>query len=191
MITPRVIVSSWLAVAAGVLLLAVVMWDVVTTVFGPSMGSDPLTRGWERLLAPLARRLRTHRPALVWVGPMFAAVTTPSWLGLLWFAWALEFQPAGSVVTPDGRDADDWVQAYFAGYSLVTLGNGEFQPGSALWQAMSVVAAASGLILITLGLGYLVALVAAAIQRHATAARIHGWGRLRSTWSWRRGTGGT
>jgi hypothetical protein len=168
--------GSGLAVSAGAVVIAVSTWDVVTTVFAVSRGGGPLIRGWERVTVLLAGLLRKRRRAIVWVGPLVAAATTPAWLCLLWLGWGLVFQPAGSIVTSAGQEASNWERAYFAGYSLVTLGNGEFQPGSAPWQALSVVAAASGLIVITLGLGYLVALVSAATQRHTTAARVHGLG---------------
>jgi hypothetical protein len=94
--------GSGFAVAAGIVLLGVTAWDVVTTVFGPSMGSGPLTRGSERLLVPFAGRLRTHHRALVWIGPLFAAATTPAWLGLMWLGWALVFQPAGELESRQG-----------------------------------------------------------------------------------------
>lgn len=78
-----------LVVAAGVVLLAVTAWDVVTTVFGPSMGGGRLTRGWNRLASRIAGRLRGHRRIMVWLGPLSAAAATPVWLGLLWLGWDL------------------------------------------------------------------------------------------------------
>lgn len=166
-----------LVVAAGVVLLAVTAWDVVTTVFGPSMGGGPLTRGWNRLASRVAGRLRGHRRIMVWVGPLSAAAATPVWLGLLWLGWGLVFQPAGSVIgSTDGIPATDWEQAYYAGYTIATLGNGEFQPAGPLWQALTVAAAASGFIVITLGLSYVIALVSAATERHTIAVRLHALG---------------
>lgn len=166
-----------LAVAVGVVLLVVTGWDVVTTVFGASMGSGPITRGWTRLLSRVAGGLRRHRAVMVWLGPLSAAATTPVWLGLLWLGWGLVFQPEGSVVgSTTGVPATDWEQAYYVGYTISTLGNGEFLPTGPLWQALTVVAAASGFIVITVGLSYVIALVGAANQRNTVAVRVHALG---------------
>ena len=170
--------STALAVAVGVMLLGLTAWDVVQTVFGVSRGGGPLTRRWMRFVSWFGRRARRHRRVLVWLGPVSAAATTPIWLGLLWLGWGLVFQPAGSVVaTQGGRPVGDWEQAYFAGYTIATLGNGELEPAGAGWQALTVVTSSSGFIVLTLGVSYVLSLVSAANQRRTTAALINGLGR--------------
>ncbi len=167
----------YLAVAAGIVILAITAFDVVTTVFGVGMGSGPLSRALSTRMAGAARRAGMRQRGLAWVGPLLAALATPLWLGMLWLGWALVFQPPGSVISSTtGKAANSWENAYFAGYSVITLGNGEFQPGGPVWQALTVLASASGLIVVTLGLAYLVALIPAAIASRTIAARIHALG---------------
>ena len=68
--------------------------------------------------------------------------------------------------------ANSWDRVYFAGYSLFTLDNGEFQPEGAVWQVMTVLAALSGLTVVSLAIAYLVAVTAAAADGHAVAVQI-------------------
>ncbi len=167
----------YVAVAAGVVVLAVTAFDVITTVFAVGKGSGPLSRTLSTRVAGAARRAGMRQRGLAWVGPLLAALATPLWLGGLWLGWALVFQPPGSVISSTtGKAAGSWETTYFAGYSVATLGNGEFQPSGPVWQALTVLASASGLIVITLGLAYLVALLPPAIASRTIAARIHALG---------------
>jgi hypothetical protein len=66
--------------------------------------------------------------------------------------------------------------AYFVGFTLTTLGVGDFVPASPLWQIASVLTALSGLILITLGITYLLSVVGAIVSRRAFAAHVRALG---------------
>ncbi|XVH33461.1 ion channel (plasmid) [Haloferacaceae archaeon DSL9] len=46
---------------------------------------------------------------------------------------------------------------YFTGYTIFTLGNGDFYPTAANWQVTTVLTSASGLLLITLIVTYVLA----------------------------------
>jgi hypothetical protein len=71
----------------------------------------------------------------------------------------------------------DWSQrAYFAGFTMFTLGIGDFVPASAPWQLVTVVATISGLALTTAAITYLIPVVAAATDRSTQAASIAGLG---------------
>ena len=150
---------SVLAVSAGIALLVVVFVDLVWTTLGVSHGAGPLTSvvlraGW-RAGAPLRRR-QAHGAVAV-AGVVTVLATLAVWVVILWTAWASMFLGAGGgIVDRTGADAGAWDRIYFAGYSVFTLGNGEFQPEGPAWQMATVVAALSGLTVISLAIAYLV-----------------------------------
>ena len=166
---------SVLAVSAGVALLVAVFVDLVWTTLGVSHGAGPLTSvmlraGW-RAGAPLRRR-QAHG-AIAVAGVVTVMATLAVWVVMLWAAWASMFLGAGDgVVDRTGANAGAWDRIYFAGYSVFTLGNGEFQPEGPAWQMATVTAALSGLTVISLAIAYLVLVTSAAAERHATAATL-------------------
>jgi len=101
-----------------------------------------------------------------------------SWLVAMWIAWSLIFVAgADNVVASDDRDpAATTEKAYYVGYLLVTLGNGEFQPSGTGWQFVSVAASATGFAVLTLGVTFIVPVVQAATTRRRTAALIAMYG---------------
>ncbi len=168
---------SYLLTAAGIVVLIITGSGIVTTVFAVGRGSGPLSGGVARAMSWSIHQVRPSRRALTWIGPMLAATTTPLWLAATWLGWSLVFQPPGSVVhTRSGAPANAFEKAYFVGYTVTTFGNGEYQPAGPVWQALSVLVAASGFIVITLGLSYLTALLSALIKRRSTASQIHALG---------------
>ncbi len=167
--------SGVVAVTVGIVLLLAVFVDLVWTTLGVSHGAGPLTRivlrlGW-KVASPLRRRQAHGWQALAGVATVLS--TLAAWVALLWAAWSLIFLgPSKGIVAESGATANSWDRVYFAGYSLFTLGNGEFQPEGALWQVMTVLAALSGLTVVSLAIAYLVLVTSAAAERHAVAAQI-------------------
>jgi hypothetical protein len=168
-------IVSTLAVTVGAVLLLVVLVDLAWTALGVSYGSGPLTKivlrvGW-RAASPLRGFQARGWQAAAGVATVLA--TLASWVVLLWVAWSLIFLGAShGVVDRSGAAADGWDRVYFAGYSLFTLGNGEFRPDGAIWQVMTVLAALSGLTVVSLAIAYLVLVTSAAADRHAVAVQI-------------------
>lgn len=167
--------SSVILVVSGVLLLLAVLIDLAWTALAVSHGSGPLTAailrlGW-RIASPFRSR-GAHRSLAV-AGVITVLATLAAWVVLLWAAWSLIFlAPSGGLVDAAGASAGRWDRVYFAGYSLFTLGNGEFRPEGAIWQFATVVAALSGLTVISLAIAYLVLVTSAASERHSVAAQI-------------------
>lgn len=85
-------------------------------------------------------------------------LTLGTWLLLLWAGWTLVFSasPEAVLQDPEGVPADGWARAYFAGFSVFTLGVGDYVPNGPVWQLLTVVAVVSGLALTTMAITYLV-----------------------------------
>ena len=160
----------------GLVVLAATAIDLVWTTLSLS-GGGPLTAlvsrsvglaliGCHRL--PSLRRL-SHHAAL---GVIIA--TLLSWVLLTWAGWALVFAAGEHAVVEaqSGAPADGWSRIYFAGYSMITLGTGDYRPGGQPWQVASVLAAINGFILVTLAISYLVPIISAAVEARRLALSI-------------------
>lgn len=171
--------SGALLFLAGVVGLLVVGVDVVatTTGSGSRSGSGPLTarlskRLWAVALA-VHRRRPSHRALHVFGLTLTVGVVT-AWILAAWSCWTLVFASVdGSVVSSTTREPVGLAgKAYFAGYSILTLGNGEVQPSSTPWRILTLAASASGLALVTLAVTYVLNVVQAGNRRRSLATLI-------------------
>ncbi|MGY1724392.1 potassium channel family protein [Blastococcus sp. SYSU DS0533] len=173
-----------LGVGAGLLLVALVAWDVVTTTFTLGEGAGPLTRrvldaGWRRLLR-LRRESRAGRSRLLSAaGPLLVLATVVLWVALFWLGWSLVFLGSGSVADADAdpaRPASALDTVYFAGTAISTLGVGDFVATTPTSRVAAAVAAFSGLALMTLAITYLFSVMSAVVERRALATQLHARG---------------
>ncbi len=171
---------GWFVSVAGVALVLVAMGDIFTTAL-TLRGAGPVTG---RLTAWLWRAARwvlarpTPRPALSLAGPAIAAATVGNWLLMLWVGWTLVFLGGeGNVVSgSDGTPVDGWTKAYFAGYTLSTLGLGDVQPQGTLWQFTTAFASVNGFVAVSMAATYLIPVVTSAARQRQLAIYVHGLG---------------
>ncbi len=111
-------------------------------------------------------------PGFVGLAATFSVVG--AWIGLLLAGWFLIFSaiPHSIVNASSGSPADVSARLYFAAYSLLTLGNGDFVPSTDTAQTLTWLATLSGLFLITFTITYLIPLRSAVSQKRALARTI-------------------
>ncbi len=158
---------------AGFAVLAVTMADLALTTL-TTRGAGPVTSRatevlWRGLLA-LHRRHPCHR-LLASSGMLMVAVIAMIWVTCLWAGWSLVFLGAGSPLIDASSKvpADVAERIYFAGYTLFTLGLGDFRPDDDLWRFLTVFCAGNGLLAVTLAVTYLVPIVSAATEKRRLA----------------------
>lgn len=164
----------------GVALLVLVAYDVISTTLSVGTGGGPLTSrlgaGWWHV----ARRLATRpdSPIIVSAGPVMVLMTIGVWLGLLWAGWTLVFaaDPEAVLSSTTRQPAPGWSRVYFAGFTVFTLGVGDFVPNGQPWEVLTAVAVMSGLGITTLAVTYLVPVVGAVTDRRVQANTIAGMG---------------
>ncbi len=170
---------GFLLALLGLLLLAAAMFDAAWTTLWPDRSGGPLTSriaasAWRRATRILAGR----HDALSLVGPVIMVLVLLLWLTMLWTGWFLIFLAADATVvdaiTREPASASD--RFYFVGYTIFTLGNGDFAPNGGRWQLATVLASASGLILVTLAITYLISVLSAVVTKRTFAARVHAIG---------------
>ena len=170
-----------LLAAVGLLSVAVALVDLAWTAVAAGSGAGPIarrlaSRTWSAALA-LHRRRPSHA-RLAFAGVTIVFIVLGAWLALALCGWTLVFASTDGAVrnATSGDPADLVDRVYFTGYTLFTLGNGDFKPGSGTWQIATVAAAGTGLMVVTLSLTYLVPVASAVAQRRSLASYIHSLG---------------
>lgn len=157
----------------GAALVLAVVYDVPSTILWP--GPAPLSTLVVRLYAAVFQRrdgrLRLRPPSFL--GALQILTITGVWLGVLWLGWTLVFWHPDSIVSSGGTEIDATGRAYFAGFSVTTLGTGDLRPADGVWQLLTVVAAFSGFLLATTTVTFYVPIIQAAQTRRRFAARVH------------------
>lgn len=164
----------------GAALVAVVVHDAfVTTVSAVSAGG-PVTQRLGLTLWRLARRVaRGPRfRLLAAAGPLTVFVILVTWLVGLWAGWTLIFSadPSAVVHSGTGEPADGWSRVYFTGFTVFTLGLGDYAPDGAPWQVLTAVATINGFVLLTMTVSYLVPVMMAVSDRRQQGMLLHGLG---------------
>ncbi|WP_459191892.1 ion channel [Halosimplex sp. J119] len=174
----------------GALALAVVVVDLLWTTLWVEGGAGPLTTrsmGWTwRAL----RRVASGRPrALSLAGPLILAGSLTLWIALLWGGWTLLFAGAEDVlVDTRGAGPISWTERfYFVGYSVFTMGNGDFTPRDGVPQIATALMTASGMLFVTLSVTYVLSVLGAVTQKRSFASGVSGLGErgsavLRTSW---------
>lgn len=74
------------------------------------------------------------------------------------------------VSSPGGTPANTASRFYFAGFTLITLGIGDYKPQGAPWQVATVLASTLGFFIVTLSITYLLSVLSAVVQKRQTAS---------------------
>lgn len=171
--------NPWLGVI-GILLIALANYDAIKTTLSASH-SGPMTNRsissvWAVLLA-IHQRHRCHR-LLSAAGPWLTVGLITIWLLLALVGWWLLFCSAEDAVVnaTTKASANGIERLYYAGYTLTTLGYGDFVPGSDGWRMAPPLAAANGFFLFTLTITYMLSIIANVTEKRHVALTIHALG---------------
>lgn len=171
--------TTFLSIAAGTVLLAVLLSDVFGTVFVPRGGPGHLTERvyrsawwlWRRLARAAPPRLR--RRVLALGGPLLLPLTVALWAGELVAAFSLVYLPLVDTLalSQPAEGPATWVTAlYYSGYSATTLGVGDVMATTTPLRLLGVLEAALGFSLFSVAVTYLLS-VYGALTRTTSLAR--------------------
>lgn len=173
------------AACLGVLLILAVLYDMLrTTVM--SRGVGPLS-SW--LASALWRAANIYYSSGTdqedadrvppQVGTTILLFVIVSWIVLIWTGWTLFFNgSAHALINAQTKaPASFGERIYFTGYSLFTLGLGDFQPKGLLWQMATTLTALTGLFVVTFSITYVIPVLQAAVHRRSVAIYLSGLGR--------------
>lgn len=175
----------------GVVFLVAAVGDLLWTTLWVEGGAGPLTTRVMEWAWRTARKLGSRRSrVLTLAGPITLLLGLTVWIGLLWAGWTFVFAGAENSLI-DTRDPGpiSWTERfYFVGYSLFTLGNGDFTPKDGIWQIVTSLTTASGMLFITLIVSYVISVLDAVVQKRAFASNVSGLGQrgetiVRTAWN--------
>lgn len=163
---------SYLLVGLGYLMVLVVVTDVFRTVLWSGHGAGPLTGAITALGRRMLPRLPSGRRARSAVGPLALLLIVGTWTALLLtgFTLTLEGDPDAIRTSGTNRPVDWFERAYFVGYSLFTLGNGDLAPVTDASRLLAVAISAAGLFLLTLSVTYLLPVISASVASRSFAS---------------------
>ncbi|MBD2740419.1 ion channel [Coleofasciculus sp. FACHB-1120] len=165
----------------GVALVVSIVVDVLWTTIAVGGGGGPITSRVSNCLWKLLLHRHRSSPShqmLSVAGYSTIGISTLLWILATWAGWVLIFSTSDrSLISADTKQpADIWERIYFTGYTLVTLGLGDYQPQGKIWQLATATAAANGFFLITLSITYLLSVVSAGTQKRQLATYISSLG---------------
>ncbi|WP_122090834.1 potassium channel family protein [Halalkalicoccus subterraneus] len=170
---------KWLFLAIGIVLLVSAASDLLWTTLWVEGGAGPLT---SRLMAwtwrVFRRVCRQNSRVLALAGPVIFVLTLVVWITLLWGGWTLVFAGGEStLIDTMNRGPISWSDLlYFAGYTMFTLGTGDFVPREGIWQIISVLTTGSGMLVVTLSVSYTLSVLDAVTQKRSFASGVTGLG---------------
>ncbi|WP_226040612.1 potassium channel family protein [Natrinema sp. DC36] len=175
----------------GILLLAVVVVDLLWTTLWVEGGAGPLTSWLMAATWSGFRRVGDRGSRLLTLsGPSVLVVGLVTWLALLWAGWTLVFAGAdyALVDTVNGSTTSWSDRIYYTGYTIFTLGIGDLVPREGPWQIATTLAAASGMLFVTLSVTYVLSVLDAVTQKRSFASSVSGLGSqsdgiLRTSWN--------
>lgn len=163
----------------GVSVLVVGISNLLWTTLWVEGGAGPLT---SRLMSWTWRMLRVigdQNPRLrSLTGPLIFVVSLLVWIVLLWGGWTLIFASTeDALIDTLSRGSISWIdRIYFTGYTIFTLGNGDFAPQNDVWQIATVLTTANGMLFITLTVTYILSVLDAVTQKRSFATGVSGLG---------------
>ncbi|MER2999426.1 potassium channel family protein [Pontibacter populi] len=169
-----------LLTAGGGILILLTIYDLLYTTLS-SRGAGPvsniISKGIWYFSKKLSKLFRSQS-MLSWVGIAIICATVGSWVIMLWAGNALIFiaDPMAVVKSETNQPADTFERIYYTGYSLSTMGNGDFIGGSDLWKIYASVISFTGLIFITIAITYMVPVLSAVTTRRSLSIRMASMG---------------
>lgn len=167
-----------IVVGAGLLLLAIS--DFAITAFVPT-GEGRLTalvgRSTYRLILWLSGK-NGRNPWLNNIGLATIFITLTLWIVLLWTGFSMIYlsDERSVLVGTDKSPTDTFEKIYHVGYTLSTLGIGDYVPGNNFWRVFTSFVSFVGLVTITMSITYLVPVISNAIQKRSLSLQISSFG---------------
>jgi hypothetical protein len=167
-----------LITSLGAALLLLIAYDIYATVLHASSRFGPIGENLNRIVWRVMRdlafklsRSRRHR-LLNTVGPLLLPSLITIYIVLLVLSFALIYyprMPEQFTVGPEARSAAWNESLYFSGITLTTVGYGDISPRTLPMRVVSMFESASGFVIISLAITYLLT-VYSALERKRTIA---------------------
>lgn len=168
---------NYLIFSLGLLILIVVLVDVFKSVIYIN-GGGRLSTFVSKLIWNCFYKLagkRGESPILNYTGGILLLILVFMWIFLIWIGYCLIYlADANSVIDNSiNKPADVIGKIYFVGYTLTSLGNGGYSPGSGTWKIVSNLMGLNTTVFISLGISYLLPVLQAIMDKRTLAVYIN------------------
>jgi hypothetical protein len=174
--------GTFIYTAAGGVLLVLIIFDVYATVLHSSARYGPVGESlnrsvWRATRGAAFRLSRAGRHRLLnMVGPLLLPLLIVVYILLLVLAFALIYYPhiPDNFAISEAHRAPGWVDAvYFSGCTLTTVGYGDVVPRTAALRFIALFEAASGLVVISLAITYMLTVYTALERKRSVALSLY------------------
>jgi len=171
---------SILFIISGASLIILAISDFTVTAFVPT-GEGKITALTGRSIYNLMQRLAGHNGRnrlLNYIGLVIIFTIITIWIVMLWAGFTLIYAAdANSILVGDDKTPSDiFEKIYHVGYTLSTLGMGDFVPGSDFWRVFTALVSFVGLVIVTMSITYLVPVLSNAIHKRSLSLQISSLG---------------
>ncbi len=164
----------------GISLIILGNYDAIKTTLSASSSGPFTNRFISQIWAVLLylHQRRSNHKMLASTGPWMTVGLMVTWLVVILLGWWLLFSasPLAVVNAETKQPADAIERLYYAGYTITTLGYGDFVPGTNSWRIAPIAAAANGFFLFTLTITYMLNIVANVTEKRQIALTISALG---------------
>jgi hypothetical protein len=167
---------NWLVLTLGAAIILVATLDPLWTTIWVDGHAGPLTRRYGHAVDRLLVNVIPHdnHRLLSLSGPVVLFASVLFWALLVWTGWVVLFSAdPNALLDPHTKVRATLAgRIYFTGYTMFTLGNGDFAPQGGFWQIASSLASLSGLFLLTLSVTYVLAVIEAVVAMRSFASQV-------------------
>lgn len=171
---------NWFFYILGLIIIMVTIIDLVWTTLWVDGGAGPLSKRLAEIIWKTFNKIGEKKNTLYdFAGPITLVITLLSWSVLIWIGFAFFFSGDPTSISnssnPDAPIA--WYERfYFTGFSLFTLGVGDYTPKAGFWQIVTTLNSGVGILFLTLCASYIISVVDAVVQKRSLATSISSLG---------------
>lgn len=175
---------DYLFLIIGITVILMVVADFAVTVFVPK-GAGFITEAITVFVAKIFKFLSGNigiKKVLEYKLVFIIAIMIISWLLLVWFSVSLIYSfDYNSIVNAETKVAATFSEKiYFTGYTISTLGLGDFQPNGLAWEFFTSMVSLLGFIILTISITYIVPVINSIIEKQTLSLQIASLGQTTS-----------
>lgn len=167
---------NYLLLTIGILILIVTVCDLVYTTFSPNGAAfftNTITKGFYNLSLRISLKTNSMK-AFENVGIIIIVLILAFWYLFVWIGCSLIIcSDPNSVINGSTKlPADVYEKVYYTGFTLSTLGVGDFTANTDAWRIFTVFLSLSGFALITTSISYMLPVLSANVAKRKLSTYI-------------------
>jgi hypothetical protein len=169
--------EMWWLILFGIIVLGITSYDILWTILSASEAgslSYLIMRFYKGITRFFPRHIPFTHNIIRSIGLFSFLTSILVWFILFWLGWSLIFVAVETSIISSYNLARTGVieKVYYIGYMIFTAGLGDYKPVGSTFQILSVLANATGIILVTITIAYLLSATGAVMRQRQMAGHI-------------------